>query len=375
LGEGFAVKVFSRLDELAELRAEWCALYAGAPGKMAAQHPAFLDAAREVAPPGTLLAAVTVKRAGALIGLWPLSLSVSKRLGCRVASHPGIGEDQEYGGMLIAPDADPGEVIDAAIREIRKHADVVVVPHLQPHAPLLDSLRRSARAVSTSCVACYVVDLAGVGGWDAWLKTKSKNFRQNLGGQRRNLEKLGCLESVQDEPAIIPWFFREKRKWLTKSDKSSAWVSNPALGERFFDALAAQPASPLKTFALKMDGEYIAAGVCVVSERRLEYIATVYATDSQWERYSPGMLVSEDCGRWAVNNGLDLDFRFTEVPYKQRWMSRIDHFVSIRAALSLRGMIQIYANVAARPGRRVKRRADQTVRDYAAMLENRFAAQ
>ena len=149
---------------------------------------------------------------------------------------------------------------------------------------------------------------------------------------------------------------------------------NPAIGERFFNALAVQPDSPLKTFALKIDGTYISAGIFAVSERRLEYIATVYAIDSQWDRYSPGMLISEDCGQWAVNNGLDLDFRFVDFPYKHRWMSRIDRFVTVRAAVSPRGIIKVYADVAVRHGRRVKTHAAKTVRDCAATLKGRLAA-
>lgn len=370
MGEACKVESVTSPDELEALRPEWCALYAGAPGKMAAQHPAYFDAAREVASPGRLLAAVTVRRAGALTGLWPLSFYTMR--GCRVACHPGAGGHEEYAGMLVAPDADAAEVVGSAIGEIRRHADFVTVYNLPSHAPMIAALRRNALASSISSIASFVVDLSGVGGWDRWLQTKSKNFRQNLGGQRRNLAKRGVLESVQDEAAVIPWFFREKRKWLEKTGGRAAWVSNPALGERFFGALARQPDSPLKTFALKIDGAYIAAGLCVVSENRLEYIATVYADGSEWERYSPGMLVSEDCGRWAVENGLDLDFRFMDVPYKHRWVSRTDRFVTVRAAFSPRGMIEVYAGTAVRQSHRVKVQAANTVRDCAALLKSRL---
>lgn len=372
MGLGAVAKAVSSPDELEDLQAEWRALYARAPGRMAAQHPAYFAAACEAALPGRTPAAVTVRRAGELIGLWPLSFFMAR--GCRVACHAGAGGNEEYAGMLLAPDADPADVVGAAIGEIRRHADFITVYNLQPHAPVIDILRRSAMASSLNSIASYVVDLTEVGGWDGWLKTKSKNFRQNLGGQRRNLAKLGALESVQDEPAIVPWFFREKRKWLERTGSRATWVADPARGERFFSALAAQPDTPLKTFALKIDGAYVAAGLCVVSEKRLEYIATVYADDSEWERYSPGMLVSEDCGRWAVENGLDLDFRFMDVPYKHRWMSRTDRFVTVRAAFSPRGMIEVYADAAARQGHRVKVRAANTVREYAARLKGRLAA-
>lgn len=373
MGRNCAVKAVSSPEELEDLRTEWCALYARAPGRMAAQHPAYFDAARTAAPPGRRFTAITVRRAGVLIGLWPLSVSV--RRARRVATHPGLGANEEYaGGMLVAPEADPAEVIGSAIGELRKHADFIVAYNLQPQAPLIDALRRSALASSTRSVVSFVVDLSSVGGWDDWLKTKSANFRQHLGRQRRNLAKAGVLETVQDEPAIVPWFFREKRRWLESTGNRSAWVSNPAVGERFFNALAARPGSPLKTFALKLDGVYIAAVLCLVSGDRLEYYSPTYATESELERYSPGVLVTEDCGRWAVDNGLDFDFRFTDFPYKHRWMSRTDRFATVRAALTPRGLIEFYADAAARQGHRVKVRAAIAVRAYAAKLKSRLAA-
>jgi len=316
---------------------------------------------------------ITARRAGVLVGLWPLSVSV--RRGCRVATHPGIGANEEYaGGMLVAPEADPAEVIGAAISELRKHADFIVAYNLQPQVPLIDALRRSALASSTRSVVSFVVDLSSVGGWEEWLSTKSANFRQHLGRQRRNLAKTGALVSVQDEAAIVPWFFREKRRWLERTGNRSAWVSDPAVGERFFDTLAAQPDSPLKTFALKLDGAYIAAVLCLVSGDRLEYYSPTYATESELERFSPGVLVTEDCGRWAVNNGLDFDFRFTDFPYKHRWMSRTDRFVTVRAALSARGALEYFADAAQRSGHRARVRAAVTVKDYAAKLRTRLGA-
>jgi CelD/BcsL family acetyltransferase involved in cellulose biosynthesis len=343
---------------------------------MAAQHPSYFDAAREAAPHhGKLAVVVTVRQAGKLVGLWPLSISNTTGV-CRIAHHPGDGVIQEHlGGALVAPGADPADVTNAAVAEIRKHADLIEVSHLPPHARLIDGLRRQALASLTSRISSSVVDLANAGSWENWLKSKSAKFRQDLGRNRRNLAKLGLLESVQDEPSILPWFFREKRKWLEKTNKQTSWISNPDLGERFYTALAAQPVTPLKTFALKMDGAYIAAAFCAVGDKRLEYNATVYDLDSQWAPYSPGMLISEDCGRWAAENGLDLDLLFVDFPWKQRWTSRTDRFVSVSAAFSPIGMARLYAREAKRQARRVRVRAATAVKDYAARLKGRLAAQ
>jgi CelD/BcsL family acetyltransferase involved in cellulose biosynthesis len=371
-GQDLAVMAVETPEALDALRAEWMTLHARAPDRMAAQHPAYFDAAREAAPPGRQLLAIAVRQAGALAGVWPLSLSTVR--GCRVATHAGCGSNEEYSGMLIAPEADAAAVAAAAVHEIRRRADFITVYNLPPASPLIEAVRRGGLASSTNATTSYVVDLAAAGDWDGWLRTKSKNFRQNLGGQRRNLAKLGMLQSVQDEPAIIPWFFREKRRWLERTGSRSAWVSTPELGERFFEALADRGPVPLKTFALALDGAYVAAGLCVVSHDRLEYIATVYAAENGRDRYSPGALVSEDCGRWAVEHGLDLDFRVMDVPYKHRWISRTDRFVTVRAAFSARGALEYFADAARRSGHRVRVRAAVTVKGYAAKLRTRLGA-
>jgi CelD/BcsL family acetyltransferase involved in cellulose biosynthesis len=317
----YTAATISSAAELVRLRSEWRALYARAPGKMAAQHPAYFDAARETAKPGTKLVVVTVHRGGELVGLWPLSLYTHH--GCRAASHPSIGANdqsiaaEEYaGGMLLAPDVDQTQTIAAAIAEIRQSVDFMLAHNLYRQGPLIDELRHAATASVARSKITFVSQLRDAASWDSWLKSKSANFRQHLGRQRRGLAKLGALESVQDEPSIIPWFFHEKREWLKRTRRQSAWVGPPERGEAFFPALAARPDSPLKMFALKLNGSYFAAVLCLVSGNRLEYYSPTYAIGGEWERYSPGMLVTEDCGQWALRNGLDLDFRFTDFPYK-----------------------------------------------------------
>jgi CelD/BcsL family acetyltransferase involved in cellulose biosynthesis len=356
----YTAKLVATDEELRAVLPEWSDLYSRAEEKMAAQHPAYFNAARKILTPGSSLAVVTVHASETLVGLWPLSLT--KRGGCRVAGHPTAGSNEEYAGMLIDPHVDSAAAVVTAIAEIRTHADLIAAYNIRPNSPILPALRQASLAISFVNATSYVVDLAHIDTWERWLKSKSKNFRQNLGGQRRNLVKLGNLQSIEDEFEIIEWFFKEKRKWLAETHRRSSWVSNPDLGEKFFKSLARQPDTPLKIFALKMDGAYIAANICVISDPRLEVIATVHATDGTLERFSPGMLVSEDCGRWALKHGLDLDFRFTYTPYKGRWMSRTDAIVSVKSAVSPHGLMEVYAAIARNSFRKLRQRASKTAR-------------
>ncbi|HWF00432.1 MAG TPA: GNAT family N-acetyltransferase [Caulobacteraceae bacterium] len=344
---------------LLELVPEWRELHARASG-MAALHPAFTLAAVETAPTDVTVCVVAVRSGSDLVGVWPLG--VSRRGGARRAMHPGCGAQEEYAGMLIAPGEDGIAVAREAIAEARGFADVVTVFNTLPPSPLLEALRTGSRARLGWTTRSHVVDLAGFESWDAWLKSKSKNFRQSLGGQRRNLAKLGELTSVQDEPGILPWFFEHKRQWLRVAGQRSLWIDDPSVGERFTTALQRQPDTPLRTYALKLNGEYIAAGVCVVSPARLEYLATVYLQRDDIARFSPGMLVSEDCGRWAQTHGLDLDFRVMDVPYKDRWRSRIDVFECMTAALTLQGVAPVLLATALRRGRSMRRALGKVVR-------------
>jgi CelD/BcsL family acetyltransferase involved in cellulose biosynthesis len=253
-------------------------------------------------------------------------------------------------------------VSSLAVAEIKKKVDLVTLYNSTAGSPLFRTLRSGPFTSLSWTVRSYVVGLEGFNSWEEWLKSKSKNFRQNLGGQRRNLSKLGQLLSVEDEAAIIPWVFSTKRRWLRAVGKQSRWIDYPKLGEEFFTTLYAQSDNPLKLFALKLNGTYIAAGLCLVSSRRLEYYITTYAQNDELERYSPGMLVSEDCGRWALNHGLDLDFRFMEVPYKDRWTSRVDEFVSVSAALHHRAAATVWTAKARQQVRGLRRRVGSFIK-------------
>lgn len=352
-------KLLCTSAELSALRPEWLDLHRRA-GGWAAQHPAYVLAAQEVAPAGRSLSVITLWRGGRLSAVWPLSLS--RRGRTRYATHPGCGSDEEYADALLSPEEDAAALARQLVAAAQANCDVVTLHNVEASSPLLSALNEMARARLTWSTDCHVVDLAGLESWEAWLKGKSKNFRQGLGGQRRNLAKLGELSSVQQEPQILPWFFEQKRAWLRGAGLRAAWIDDPAKGEAFFEALARQEATPLHTFALRLNGDYIAAGVCVESPRRLEYIATVYLQRSDVARYSPGMLVSEDCGRFALAHGMDLDFRVMDVPYKERWRSRIDTFESITAALTPRGVAPVLVASARRKARGLRRAAGRIVR-------------
>lgn len=355
----YLAKTMSDAAELQALVPEWLGLYGAASG-LAAQHPAFTLAALEALSPGDSVRVIAVRKANELVGLWPLC--VSRRRGVRAARHPGCGGGEEYAGALIAPTEDGLAIARAAVAEARGFADLMTVANAEPSSPLLAALRSDTKCRLGWSTQSHVVDLAGFDSWQAWLGSKSKNFRQGLGGQRRNLAKLGELASVEGEAGILPWFFAEKRRWLHAGALHSAWLEDPALGESFLTALARQPATPLRTFGLKLDGRYIAAGICFVSCRRLEYLATVYLQEGEIARFSPGMLVSEDCGRYAQAHGLDLDFRFMDVPYKERWRSRIDRFDSITAALTPRGVAPVLWAASRRRGKALRRAIGRIVR-------------
>ena len=244
--------------------------------------------------------------------------------------------------MLLAPSADRTEAAQAAVRELSKHVDSIDARNLDPEGSLAAAISKLSLFSTKSSVDTFVVDLAKVENWADWLNSKSKNFRQTLGGQRLNISKLGELELEEDNFDIIAWIFNEKRAWLLRFNKESEWIENSEMGEGFFSKLHRQPGNPLKLFALRLDGIYIAAALCLVSHKSLEYFVTTYSMAGTWDRFSPGMLVSEDCGRWACENGLDLDFRALDVPYKHRWASSTKSRVTISAAFSPMGVLRLW---------------------------------
>jgi CelD/BcsL family acetyltransferase involved in cellulose biosynthesis len=365
-----AIRVEVVQDEagLMALETPWRALERRATPFGPAQTFAWARFASQAMPKqdGLKLAVIAVWRGMELVCVWPLSTQRHGRTampshhvthvrallhrGVTVATHLGTGCNEEYSGPLLLEDEGApaaAEAAEAAIRAAKRHADVIQAHHLPPQSAMARALALDPALKFRSSMSSPVVALAGHSDWDSWAKEKSGQFRWKLRKDRKRLAKLGTLSATviaggAEARALVAWTFAVKRQWVTDRGLRGYNWTRDGFGEAFFsEFFAREGQGDALGFALKLDGQIIAACLCLRSARRLEYFVTSF--DPKFSDYAPGNLVIEDCVNWALRAGIDFDFRLTQDHYKMRWADRLDRFDSTTLACSLRGVTMVWA--------------------------------
>jgi CelD/BcsL family acetyltransferase involved in cellulose biosynthesis len=93
---------------------------------------------------------------------------------------------------------------------------------------------------------------------------------------------------------------------------------------------------PLVVF-LKFDGNVIAAQLNLVGGTAME--SFIIARDEQFNRYSPGEILTEYCTRLAIERGLDFDFRIMSDDYKQKRSDVTTFYRNVELYLTLIGRV------------------------------------
>jgi CelD/BcsL family acetyltransferase involved in cellulose biosynthesis len=337
-------------DDVAQLRAfksDWDGLLAQATaGSEAMSFDYVIPAWRELSKiADNRLAIVAVRRGERLECVWPLYISRVRFKS--VACHLGCGAYEEYAGPLFREGPGAAGAIRAALKAAKGLADLLQVYNV-PQASLAAEILAADRAHSLrNSVSSPIISLRGFEDFEAWVKTKSKNFRAALRNDRRRLQDVGKVEFREmagpvDGARCVDWMFENKRQWAAERKIGHSWVQDE-LGKAFFMALAVRtpeqrPARPdTQFFALTLDDKIISAGIGLVSHDRIEYFMS--AVDSEYNYYSPGNQFVLEYATVAIQMGLDYDFRITTDPYKLRWTDRFDRYDSFWIACTPRGLI------------------------------------
>lgn len=344
-----SVTICGDVAEARALKADWDELLATATASSEALSsdyvmPAWAELAKVE---GNRLAIVVVRRAGRLECIWPLYVS---KVGWRTAAtHPGCGAYEEYAGPLFRDEPGAAEAVGAAFQAAKGLADLLQIYNL-PEGGLASRIVAADRAPSLRTrVSSPIISLKGFEDFEAWVKTKSKNFRAALRNDRRRLQDVGQVEFREmvgpaDGARCVDWMFENKRQWAAERKIRHSWVMDEH-GQAFFRALAVRtpdqrPARPdTQFFALLLDDKIISAGIGLVSRDRIEYFMS--AADAEYNYYSPGNQFVMEYATVAIRMGLDYDFRITTDPYKLRWTDRFEHYDSFWIACSLRGRIAV----------------------------------
>ncbi|MGD9886100.1 MAG: GNAT family N-acetyltransferase, partial [Reyranella sp.] len=135
---------------------------------------------------------------------------------------------------------------------------------------------------------------------------------------------------------LIDWIFDHKRRWLGRRNLENEWLRRSDYRE-FLVELASSPLplGRVSLFVLALDGVPVAAQLNSVEGTRVESLIATY--DDRCSRFSVGNIVNEECLRWALERGLDFDFRLGDQSFKLVWAKRQRDIVSVQVLTGVRG--------------------------------------
>ena len=300
------------IDDLAGaegLRAPWDEL-AVATGRPFAAPAWCLAWWRHVSPPGAALAVVAVRDGTDLVAVAPLWTRRGPG-GVTTARFLGTGVSLR-GTPVAAPGAE--EQAAAVIAEVLAGApgapDVVAFDGVPGDDPWPALLRRAwpgrrrpwgyrVRDMPAPTLALDGTDYA------AWLASRSRNFRSQLGRRRRQLERAGAslrMASGPDEVAagLSAFAALHHRRW---ADRGGSGVLDERV-ERMLADVAAElaPCGRFRLWVLEVDGEPVSSQVLVGAGGELAYWLGGF--DEAWASHQPALqtLVAAAEHAWSVGD-------------------------------------------------------------------------
>lgn len=327
-------------SDLTRLADDWNGLAQRCPGYLLSQTHRWAEVAWQTIaePRGRTLTGVALRSEGRLVAIWPLV--AHRALGARIVRPLG-SEATEYCAPLVEPGADGDAWLSALWQAAIRNSDIVVLPFLPVGSPLEVLLRRESRPRFAAATSHAVwVAHGDYPDWKSFESSVGAQHRAELRRKRRRLADHGSVtfsETGIDQAAeLVDWVLDHKRRWLERRKLANEWLQRAD----YRDFLVALASSPLPLgrvglFVLALDGVPVAAQLNGVDGTRVESLIATY--DERYGRFSVGNIVNEECLRWALERGLDYDFRLGDQPFKLVWARRQRDIVSFRVLTGARG--------------------------------------
>lgn len=287
-----------------------------------AQGPDYcLTALDHALPPHAAVAVIAATRGGMAVGIWPLW--IVREGGISFATHIGGGSNEEYAG----PIGDDHDALAAMLDIARKIADVLLVCGLPSTSPLVHLAR--GLTVHRQAVLSPVVQCASFSTFDAWLGTKSRNFRAKMRASHRALAAAGALRTgrvqAHEIEEAVDWLFDTKCAWPRERGIDQPWFSKPS-ARAFAKAALRNPNCKTICNGLWLDDKLIAAEI---SLRGHSYELFITTYDSEMKQFSPGQILQAESLKQAIDLNLNFDMRITHEAYKLRWSDDFDPRVTL----------------------------------------------
>ncbi|MGO9821112.1 MAG: GNAT family N-acetyltransferase [Solirubrobacteraceae bacterium] len=255
-----------------------------------------------------------------------LPINVQRRRGIRVARFLGHGVADQLG-----PVCDPSQIPAAAagLTAILSDASVLLAERM----PADHDWARELHGKLITKEFAPVIDLAGEGDWDSYLRARSANFRQQARRRARKLQRaLGVRFRLADDPGRLEADFDALVALHT-----ARWGTRSAFGEgartafhREFAAHALERGW-LRLWLAEADGAPVAAWYGF----RFAGVESYYQSgrDPDWDRCAVGAGILEHSIREAFADGMR-EYRLLrgDEQYKRRYLSREESICTVAAA-------------------------------------------
>ena len=314
--------ILRSIPQLEAIAAEWNSL-ADRAGHALLRHEWFLSAARTLHAQDELSVVINRDASGRLNAVAPLVLSNSN--GPARMEFLGASTLHEPAGFLCADSDAQADLLETVFELGHPTTLQRIVPESLPSMPAGRSTSRRGVLLSRPAPACLGLEFDGSS--VPLFEGLSGKLRYDLRRARHRAEEIGDvkfeafaptpdeLDSLFDEFLVV-----EAAGW--KGRRGSALAANPKLRAFFhcYCGLTAEQGT-LRMFRLLVDGKPAAVQMAVEMYRRLWILKIGY--DESMARCSPGILLTADAIRHAVDRGLQsYEFLGAIEPWEERWRPR-----------------------------------------------------
>lgn len=339
---GYECAILTGIEGLRALEGEWKALHAASKDRYLSQgfDWALLCANRMAHQDQARLRCFVFRAHGRTVALLPVAVS---RTGAWRVGRPLASPTNEYCPLLFDPAADVARVWCAlrAAQAGRRDLDAILLTHVRGDSALGAWLGDCPAATWISSLPAPFVRTSEFADWENYRASLPHKVQSNLGRNWKRIQRLGevKVEEMTDPAeaqAAWRWMILHKRRWLDRKGLASPWIPS----DDYFRFIGATlelngHAGRRRIFALKLNGQIIAAELVNVDGRRVEMFVVTY--DPSFAHVAPGNLLRGEILRWAFAQGLDYDMRVGGDAYKSEWANRRCDVATYVVALNVRG--------------------------------------
>lgn len=182
---------------------------------------------------------------------------------------------------------------------------------------VLTALRQSGYWTQTYANSFNYYEVTAGVSHEAYLASRSANFRYNVRRRQRALERTGSLEIVVYQEGDLSRALDEYRQVSLRSWKAAPTMI--ALGTLELMELAARHGS-LRLGILRLDGIALAAQFWIVTGGVAHCARLAYRED--YKHLAPGVVLTDAVLAWVLDRDrvVGIDFGYGTEDYKQGWM-------------------------------------------------------